>query len=130
MYAITSEGALELSVLTEQAIRSTHLPPDPLGVALSFAETGADREELATWLHSRREMFALRAAELETDRQRLVAKGVMQPLRAAVMYRGQLHAETEVRWHDELAKTLAALPPGGPAGEQAPAGPTESRDST
>ena len=130
VYAITSEGALELSVLTEQAIRSTHLPPDPLGVALSFAETGADREELATWLHSRREMFALRAAELETDRQRLVAKGVMQPLRAAVMYRGQLHAETEVRWHDELAKTLAALPPGGPAGEQAPAGPAENRDST
>ena len=124
VYAITSEGKLELTVLTEQAVRNMHLPPDPLGVALSFAETGADREQLTSWLRSRREMIALQAAELAADRQRLVAKGFVDPLRAAVMYRGQLHAETEVRWHDELAKTLAALPP------EAPAGPPESRDST
>jgi hypothetical protein len=30
----------------------------------------------------------------------------------------QLHAETEVRWHDEFAKILAELPPDG--GEQRP----------
>src|SRR5215831_20260521 len=117
VYAITSEGKLELSVLAEQAIRSNYLPPDPLGVALSFAETGTDREQLATWLHSRREMFALRMTELEVDRQRLEARGVLDPLRAAVMYRGQLHAETEVRWHDELAKILAELPEDEPAGD-------------
>src|SRR5215831_7441497 len=115
VYAITSEGKLELSVLAEQAIRSNYLPPDPLGVALSFAETGTDREQLATWLHSRREMFALRMTELEVDRQRLEARGVLDPLRAAVMYRGQLHAETEVRWHDELAKS----PEGGLSGDSA-----------
>jgi hypothetical protein len=28
-----------------------------------------------------------------------------------VMYRAQLHAETEVRWHDEVAKVLAGMPP-------------------
>jgi DNA-binding PadR family transcriptional regulator len=110
VYAITEEGALELSMLTEQAIRSTHLPPDPLGVALSFAGTGAAAEELASWLRSRRELLALRAAELEADRQRLVAKGYLEPLAAAVMYRGQLHLETEVRWHDEIAKILADPP--------------------
>src|SRR5215472_8100834 len=82
VYAIIDEGSLELAVLTEQAIRSTHLPPDPLGVALSFAETGADREVLASWLRSRREMLALHAAELAADRQRLVAKGYLEPLRA------------------------------------------------
>jgi DNA-binding PadR family transcriptional regulator len=133
VYAITSEGVLELSMLTEQAIRSTHLPPDPLGVALSFAETGADREQLASWLRSRREMCALRAAQLEEDRERLVARGLIDPLRAAVMYRGQLHEETEVRWHDELAKILAELPdepPGEPAGGPGPADPPASRDIT
>ena len=119
VYAITSEGKLELSVLAEQAIRSNYLPPDPLGVALSFAETGAGREQLATWLHSRREMFALRVTELEVDRKMLEARGVLDPLRAAVMYRGQLHAETEVRWHDELAKILAELPGNEPAGDLA-----------
>ena len=111
MYAITEEGALELSMLTEQAIRSTHLPPDPLGVALSFASAGTDREELASWLRSRRETFALTVARLKDDRERMVAKGWLDPFQATVMYRGQLHAEAEVRWHDEFAKVLAALPP-------------------
>src|SRR5690349_24938706 len=37
VYAITSEGTMELRMLAEQAIRSTQPPPDPLGVALSFA---------------------------------------------------------------------------------------------
>ncbi len=35
------------------------------------------------------------------------------------MYRGQMHAETEVRWHDEFAKTLAELPPGEGFADQA-----------
>ena len=118
VYAITDEGSLELAMLTEQAVRSTHLPPDPLGVALSFAASGADLEELASWLRSRREMLALAAADLAGERQRLVAKGHVGPLSAAVMYRGQLHLETEVRWHDELAKTIAELPPGEPTGGQ------------
>jgi DNA-binding PadR family transcriptional regulator len=124
VYAITSEGKLELFMLTEQAIRRTQPQPDPLGVALSFAETGADRERLASWLHSRREVLALRVAELETERQRLVTRGYLDPLQAAVMYRGQLHLETEVRWHDELAKILAELPADDPAGRPAeePAG--------
>jgi DNA-binding PadR family transcriptional regulator len=110
VYAITSEGKVELSLLTEQAVRSTQPPPDPLGVALSFAATGTDQEELTSWLRSRREMFALHAAELEAERQRLVSRGHIGQLAAAVMYRGQLHCETEVRWHDEFAKIVAELP--------------------
>jgi DNA-binding PadR family transcriptional regulator len=145
VYAITSEGTVELRLLAEQAIRSTQPPPDPLGVALSFAATGTDLEELTSWLRSRREIFALHVAALEAERQRLVSRGHLGPLQAAVMYRGQLHAETEVRWHDEFAKVLAELPasalPTGepPAGEpptgepsSGPAGPENpaTRDST
>jgi hypothetical protein len=33
------------------------------------------------------------------------------------MHRARLHAETEVRWHDDLAKTLAELPADDPPGE-------------
>jgi len=110
VYAITDEGRLELTVLREQATRVVHLGPDPLGVSLSFAGDGADREELASWLRARRESCALAAAELADDRKRMVARGYIGPFQAAVMYRGQLHAETEVRWHDEFAKILAGLP--------------------
>ena len=124
VYAITSEGTLELRLLTEQAIRNTQPPPDPLGVALSFAATGTDREELASWLRARRETFALTAAQLAEDRERMVAKGWLDPFQATVMYRGQLHAETEVRWHDEFAKILAELPATEPPGDP------ETRDST
>jgi hypothetical protein len=131
VYAITSEGTVELRLLAEQAIRSTQPPPDPIGVALSFAATGTDQEELTSWLRSRREIFALHVAELEAERQRLVSRGHLGPLQAAVMYRGQLHAETEVRWHDELAKTLAelpasALPTGEPPANELPGGPPGS----
>jgi DNA-binding PadR family transcriptional regulator len=110
VYAITSEGLLELGMLREQAIRNIHWWPDPLGVALSFASAGMDREELASWLRSRRETLALTAARLAEDRQRMVARGWLDPFQAAVMYRGQLHAESEVRWHDEFTKILAELP--------------------
>jgi DNA-binding PadR family transcriptional regulator len=127
VYAITSEGTVELRLLAEQAIRSTQPPADPLGVALSFAATGTDLEELTSWLRSRREIFALHVMELEAERQRLVSRGHLGPLQAAVMYRGQLHAETEVRWHDEFAKVLAelpasALPTGEPPASELPGG--------
>ena len=119
VYAITDEGRLELSILREQATRIVHLGPDPLGVSLSFAGDGGDREELASWLRARRDSCALAAAQWEEDRERMVARGQLGPLQAAVMYRGQLHAETEVRWHDEFAKILAGLPPDEESGGQA-----------
>ena len=130
VYAITGEGRLELAMLREQAIRSIHWWPDPLGVALSFASAGADREELASWLRSRRETFALTVAQLEDDRQRMVAKGWLDPFQATVMYRGQLHAEAEVRWHDQFASILAGLPPDGDGGSQASELPDSPSDGT
>jgi DNA-binding PadR family transcriptional regulator len=115
VYAITDEGRLELTVLREQAVRSTGAGPDPLGVALTFTGTGPDPAELADWLRARRETFALTAEQLAADRLRMVSRGILEPVAAAVMYRGQLHAETEVRWHDEFAKILAGLPAEEPA---------------
>jgi hypothetical protein len=35
------------------------------------------------------------------------------------MYRGQIHADAEVRWHDEFAKVLAELPRGPEFADQA-----------
>ena len=130
VYAITGEGQMELGMLREQAIKSLHLWPDPLGVALSFASAGTDQEELASWLGSRREAFALIVARLEDDRQRMVAKGWLDPFQATVMYRGQLHAEAEVRWHDEFAKILAALPPDEEGSGQASELPGEHPEGT
>jgi DNA-binding PadR family transcriptional regulator len=130
VYAITGEGRLELAMLREQATRTVHLGPDPLGVSLSFAGDGADREELASWLRARRDSCALAAAQLEEDRLRMVARDQMDPLQAAVMYRGQLHAETEVRWHDEFAKILAGLPPDEQSSGQPSALPGEHPEGT
>jgi DNA-binding PadR family transcriptional regulator len=118
VYAITGEGQMELGMLREQGIKGIHWWPDPLGVALSFASAGTDREELASWLGSRREAFALIVAQLQDDRQRMVAKGWLDSFQATVMYRGQLHAEAEVRWHDEFAKILAGMPPDEESGGQ------------
>jgi DNA-binding PadR family transcriptional regulator len=130
VYAITDEGRLELAILREQATRVVHLGPDPLGVSLSFAGDGADREELTSWLRARRDSCAMAAAQLNEERQRMVARGQLDPWQAAVMYRGQMHAETEVRWHDEFAKILAELPPDEDDGRPASALPQARTEGT
>jgi DNA-binding PadR family transcriptional regulator len=112
IYAITAEGQLELAMQRERAVRSQHWGPDPLGVALTFATSGADREDLTAWLAGRREAYALAASELRSDRERLVARGYLDAFAAANMRRAELLAETEVRWHDEFAAILAGLPTG------------------
>jgi len=59
----------------------------------------------------------------------MVARGWLSPFQATVMYRGQLHAEAEIRWHDEFAKTLAALP-ADEDGDLAPALPGPQSERT
>ena len=126
VYAITGEGHLELAMLRERAIRSVRWGPDELGVALTFAGPISDREELADWLGARRDAMVTTAAQLESERRRLVSKGYIDAFAATVIYRSQLHVEAEVRWHEEFAKILAELPEHSP--EQS--GDKEIRDST
>ena len=133
IYAITAEGHLELAMLRERATRAMHWGPDPLGVALTFAACGTDPDELASWLADRRALYALSAGHLRADRERLAAKGYLDPFAAASMRRAELLAETEVRWHDECAAALAGLPPGdAPPGTDAPGPeqPGSNRDIT
>ncbi len=112
VYAITSEGQLEFAMLREKAVRGLSWGPDTIGVALAFAGASFDRDELAESLRARREAMALLAEQLNVKRRRLVAAGYIDAFTVATIYRAQLFAETEVRWHDEFAKTLAHLPAG------------------
>jgi DNA-binding PadR family transcriptional regulator len=118
VYEITDEGRLELTALRDQAIKPLLASaPDPLGVALLFAAGGLDREQLRRTLRARREILAIWVAEFTAEREELVAKGYVDMLAAAVMRRGIMHVEAEVRWHDELDAKLA-----GPDGGGAPVG--------
>ena len=117
VYAITAEGQLELTTLREQAIRPLTSSPDPLGVALPFAADGMNPEDLRRTLRARREMLAIRVAEVTAEREGLIAKGHLDVLAAAVMQRAIMSTEAEIRWHDELDATLA-----GPGGGKAPVG--------
>jgi DNA-binding PadR family transcriptional regulator len=110
IYAITKEGWLEFGMLREKAIRAIRWGPDELAVALTFAGDLPDRAELSRWMATRRDAIALAAADIESDLRRLKERGYIDAFAAASMYRSQLHAETEVRWHDYFAKILAELP--------------------
>jgi DNA-binding PadR family transcriptional regulator len=108
VYEITGEGHLELVTLREQAIRPIHPGSDPIGVALSFAAGGADREELRATLRTRRSMLAIAITQMGGDLERLLAKGYLEPLPAAIMRREVMRMETEIAWHDEVDAMLAA----------------------
>lgn len=107
VYAITREGRVELAALREQAIRPVEFGPDSLGVALTFAAYDADREELRAALRARRDRLAVTARELAGKLGSLTAKGLINPLEAAMIRRGELLIATEMRWHDELDELLA-----------------------
>ena len=117
VYAITAEGHLELTTLREQAIRPLSSGLDPIGVALLFAADGMDREELRRTLRARRDMLAIAAGQTAADREQLIAKGFLDVLAAAVMQRGVMTTEAEIRWHDELDAVLSE-----PLGGEPPVG--------
>jgi len=110
VYEITGEGRVELQSLREQAIKPTGFAPDALGVALTFAAEGMDTGELRDTLRARRSRLEISAVELAAELERLTAKGYLGVFQAAIMRRGVLHLETDVRWHDALDAELAATP--------------------
>src|ERR1700722_2474138 len=75
VYAITAEGHLELTTLREQAIRPLEFGANPLGVALMFAGDTIDRDELRRTMRSRREMLAIKVAQIAADLDQLAARG-------------------------------------------------------
>jgi DNA-binding PadR family transcriptional regulator len=109
VYEITDEGRLELAMLRERAITQVQHGSDPLGVALTFAGSSGDLDELASWLRARREIIAIAAEQIAADRERLTAKGYLGPIEASVMRRAEIQGQAEVRWHDEFAKVLTGM---------------------
>ena len=119
VYAITEDGRLELHTLRAHALAETEPGPNALGVALIFALDDMDPDELRDTLRARRDRLAISGRELGAERERGLARGYLSPLESAAMRRGEMHIETEVRWHDELDELLAGgLPLAGNAAQR------------
>jgi len=112
VYEITVDGRIELQSLREQAIKPIGFGPDALGVALTFGAEEMDPAELRDTLRARRNRLEITAVELAAELKRLTAKGYLGAYQAAIMRRGVMHYQAEVRWHDELDAEFDAV--GGP----------------
>jgi DNA-binding PadR family transcriptional regulator len=126
VYAITADGGLELGGLRAHALAGIDPGPNALSVALIFALDDIDRDELRDVLRARRDRLAISGREVAAERERGVAKGYLSPIEAASMRRGEMHIETEVRWHDEFDKLLAG---GAPLGGNAERRGRAARDA-
>lgn len=116
VYAVTADGGLELASLRSHALAETEPGPNALAVALIFALNDIDRDELRGAMRARRDRLAISGRELAAERERGVARGYLSPIESAAMRRGEMHIETEVRWHDEFDELLAeGVPLGGGA---------------
>lgn len=108
VYEITADGRIELVIQRDQAMSSTQKGPDALGVALLFGGV-SDVEETISVLHLRNRHIEAALEQVATERARLVERGLMDPIAASVMRRGEVHLEAEVRWHEEFAEVLKAI---------------------
>jgi DNA-binding PadR family transcriptional regulator len=110
IYEITSEGRFYLVALAVNAIRTTTNGCDPVSVALTFAFDAIDRESMREAMTARRDRLAISLRELTAKREQGRASGYLTPVDAVSIRRGELHIETEIRWHEELDELLAEKP--------------------
>jgi DNA-binding PadR family transcriptional regulator len=112
VFEITDEGRHELVRLREKAMGHLNWGADPLGVALIFG--GApDAGETTAVLTPRRRELEERLAQMDAQRTRLREQGLLDAVTAAVMRRGEVHMEAELRWHTEFAEMLERLASAG-----------------
>jgi DNA-binding PadR family transcriptional regulator len=112
VYEITEEGLRELAIQRDQALSVPHKGTDPVGVALLFGGV-ADLDETITTMRAVRKQMAAALERISAERIRLLERGRMDEIGAAVMRRAELHMEAELRWHEEfkgLLDRLAAAP--------------------
>lgn len=105
VYEITEEGRRELRTLREQAIRNLHFGPDTFGVALVFGRTW-DRMQLIRLLADRQRTIAAAIEGLKAECNQLQAGGAIGPIDVAMFRRREMQLEAELRWHEELNRSM------------------------
>jgi DNA-binding PadR family transcriptional regulator len=114
VYAITSDGWREFSLLRDSCFRDTAVGPDPLDLALSFTDD-LEEAELRSMVLAR--LGALRGQVEGMERQEHEVSRYLHPLDRIIYRHFQVRIEAEVRWHEELLARLPEL--------RAGRGPTE-----
>jgi DNA-binding PadR family transcriptional regulator len=144
VYAITTEGRRELSVLRQEALQGAALRADPVDIAL-IVSAGFSETELRSLLAARQRMIETTLARFMGERERLQQSGYLRPAARAVFRHWEARLEAERTWHGELEQLLSGIAsertnPGGDApaeprprpaqaGENAPA-PSPRRKKT
>jgi Virulence activator alpha C-term len=86
-------------------LRAFTQAPDPIGIALLFAE-GPTAQEWIELLAPRRRHIAATLQTLTEERERHTAHQRLGPLAIAAIRRGELHLQAELAWYTECEQTL------------------------
>jgi DNA-binding PadR family transcriptional regulator len=106
IYAITELGRAELAAHRDEALRDTRLRPDPIDLALQYADS-LSLEELQAMLEER--YRALEADLASWHRLRASADPYLTELEKLTFRHTLLRLEAEVAWHGELLERLPTL---------------------
>lgn len=126
VYQITDAGRTELAVLRSQTLGRFVPPTDPVAVGLVFAAASADQATVASLLAQHRVAVEAEISRLDAEHERGLADGHLDPAnsrsQAAAFRRAELHAQAELRWHEDCDRLFSGR------ARQQPRRPKTSRD--
>lgn len=127
VYALTAAGREEFIALRDRMLREVRLRPDPVDLALHYAEDLTE-EDLRAMIGHRRDALTARLTAWRHQREQ--AEPYLRGLEPMTFDHTTARLRAEIAWHESLLEQLPHLLPLSERGSRTPAPPTGAAGPT